>query len=112
MRTNDIVDIYVGFVDKKGGKYRPVLIIKLTEDTAWLLKITSKYLNKSEFIRKYYYPIFDWKEYGLDKASFVDTKSFLKVNLSNLHVKRIRGHFSLKDLRQLKMFIDKNNLDN
>ena len=46
MRTNDIVDIYVAYIDKPGGKNRPVLIIKLLNSKAWLLKITSKYKEK------------------------------------------------------------------
>ena len=50
MRTNDIVDIYVAYIDKPGGKNRPVLIIKLLNSKAWLLKITSKYKEKSENI--------------------------------------------------------------
>ena len=53
MRTNDIVDIYVAYIDKPGGKNRPVLIIKLLNSKAWLLKITSKYKEKSENIRKH-----------------------------------------------------------
>ena len=50
MRTNDIVDIYIAYIDKPGGKNRPVLIIKLLNSKAWLLKITSKYKEKSENI--------------------------------------------------------------
>ena len=52
MRTNDIVDVFVAYTDKTGGKSRPVLIIKLTDAKVWLLKITSKYTEKSENIGK------------------------------------------------------------
>lgn len=108
MKTNDIVDIFVAYTEKKGGKTRPVLVIKLTNERAWLLKITSQYLRKSEQIRKYYYPIFNWKEYGLTKESFIDTKSYLVTKLTDMKISKVRGHFSLKDLKGLKKFIDNN----
>ena len=61
MRTNDIVDIYVAYIDKPGGKNRPVLIIKLLNSKAWLLKITSKYKEKSENIRSITFPFLTGK---------------------------------------------------
>ena len=108
MRTNDIVDIYVAYIDKPGGKNRPVLIIKLLNSKAWLLKITSKYKEKSENIRKHYFPISDWKKYNLDKPSYIDTKNYLIVTISDLNIEKYRGHFSIADLRKLKDFIDEN----
>ena len=110
MRTNDIVDVFVAYTDKTGGKSRPVLIIKLTDRKAWLLKITSKYSKKSKNIRKYYYPIFDWRKYNLSKPSYTDTKEYLIANIVDLRIERYRGHFSLTDLQGLKNFIDKNNI--
>lgn len=108
MRTNDIIDIFVSYTESKSGKVRPVLIIQLTEKEAWILKITSKYKNKSKYIQKYYFPIFNWKKYGLDKASFIDTREYLILNLKDLNISKYRGHFTIEDLRALKKFIDKN----
>lgn len=83
MRTNDIVDVFVAYIIKTGGKSRLVLIIKLTDAKVWLLKITSKYTEKSENIRKYYYPIFDWEKYNFDKPSYIDTKEYLIANIND-----------------------------
>ena len=108
MRTSDIVDVFVAYNESHGDKSRPVLIIKLTNEQVWLLKITSKYTKKSKKIRKYYYPIFDWQKYNLDKPLYIDTKEYLVANIDDLEIEKFRGHFSLEDLRRLKKFIDKN----
>ena len=108
MRTNDIVDVFVAYIIKTGGKSRLVLIIKLTDAKVWLLKITSKYTEKSENIRKYYYPIFDWEKYNFDKPSYIDTKEYLIANINDLKITKARSYFSLTDLKRLKIFIDNN----
>lgn len=106
MKTNDIIDIFVAFSQKPGGKTKPVLVIKLAKNKAWLLKITSKYVNKSDQIRKFYYPIFNWCNYGLSKKSFIDTKNYLIADYDQIKLAKVRGHFSKEDLRSLKKFID------
>lgn len=105
MRNNDIIDIFVSFVDTDGGKARPVLIVKMTDDKVWILKITSKYSNKSPNIRKYYFPILNWRKYGLDKESYIDTKSYLIAKLKDLDIIKVRGHLSTKDVESLYEFI-------
>jgi hypothetical protein len=51
MRTNDLISLYISFVETKGGKSRPVLIRKVSELTIQAFKITSKYQNKSAYIK-------------------------------------------------------------
>ncbi len=61
MRTNDLVSLYVSFVETNGGKSRPVLIRRVSEQTVETFKITSQYENKSAYIKQQYYPIQDWQ---------------------------------------------------
>jgi hypothetical protein len=46
MRTNDLISLYVSFVETNGGKPRPVLIRKVSEQTVEAFRITNKYQNK------------------------------------------------------------------
>lgn len=39
MRTNDLVSLYVSFVETNGGKSRPVLIRRVSEQTVEAFKI-------------------------------------------------------------------------
>ena len=72
MRTNDLVSLYVSFVETNGGKSRPVLIRRVSEQTVEAFKITSQYEKKSAYIKQQYYPIQDWQSAGLKKPSWVD----------------------------------------
>mgnify|MGYP007008161349 FL=1 len=57
MRTNDLVSLYVSFVETNSGKSRPVLIRRVSEQTVEAFKITSQYEKKSAYIKQQYYPI-------------------------------------------------------
>lgn len=72
MRTNDLVSLYVSFVETNGGKSRPVLIRRVSEQTVEAFKITSQYEKRSAYIKQQYYPIQDWQSAGLKKPSWVD----------------------------------------
>lgn len=64
MRTNDLVSLYVSFVETNGGKSRPILIRRVSEQTVEAFKITSQYEKKSPYIKQQYYPIQDWQSAG------------------------------------------------
>ena len=72
-------DIYLAFVSwGVSGKRRPVLVFAKHDDgTSYVYPITTKYANKSVFIRQFYYRINDWISAGLDKPSFIDTIRWL-----------------------------------
>ena len=91
MRTNDLVSLYVSFVETNGGKSRPVLIRKVSEQTIEAFKITSKYQNKSAYIKQQYYPIKDWQAAGLKKPSWVDLGNIYRFPKAGLNFKEI-GH--------------------
>ncbi|MCR1879486.1 MazF family toxin-antitoxin system [Limosilactobacillus reuteri] len=63
-----------------------------------------KYKNKSERIKKNYFPLMDWKIEGLDKQSYVDVGDIIK--LSKEHVSfRLIGELSTHDIEALVEFI-------
>ena len=103
MRTNDLVSLYVSFVETNGGKSRPVLIRKVSEQTVEAFKITSKYQNKSAYIKQQYYPIKDWQAAGLRKPSWVDLGHLYRFPKVDLNYKEI-GHLSKLDQNKIADF--------
>ncbi|GAW73166.1 hypothetical protein C5L28_002368 [Lentilactobacillus parakefiri] len=103
MRTNDLISLYVSFVETNGGKSRPVLIRKVSEQTVEAFKITSKYRNKSAYIKQQYYPIKDWKAAGLKKPSWVDLGNLYRFPKAGLNFKEI-GHLSQIDQNKISDF--------
>lgn len=105
MKNNEIYTAYVSWPG--GGKRRPVLILKSSNDFAKVFKITTQYVDKSESIKKHYYKINDLKQAGLKKASYIDTIS--KINLPKSKVKfRYIGELSINDINGLAKFVNKN----
>ncbi|MFT9147145.1 MAG: hypothetical protein ABF460_08650 [Oenococcus sp.] len=103
MRTNDLISLYVSFVDTNGGKSRPVLIRQVSEQTVEAFKITSQYQYKSAYIKQQYYPIKDWQAAGLKKPSWVDLGNLYRFPKSSLNFKEI-GHLSQLDQHQMADF--------
>ncbi|MBW4802116.1 hypothetical protein Lcor42L_04985 [Loigolactobacillus coryniformis subsp. torquens] len=91
MRTNDLVSLYVSFVETNGGKSRPVLIRRVSEQTVEAFKITSQYEKKSAYIKQQYYPIQDWQSAGLKKPSWVDLGNIYRFPKAGSNFKEI-GH--------------------
>ncbi|KRM83437.1 hypothetical protein FD21_GL000249 [Liquorilactobacillus vini DSM 20605] len=103
MRTNDLISLYVSFVETNGGKPRPVLIRKVSEQTVEAFKITSKYQNKSAYIKQQYYPIKDWQAAGLKKPSWVDLGNLYRFPKAGLKFNKI-GHLSKLDQNKIADF--------
>ncbi|WP_181356996.1 hypothetical protein [Lactiplantibacillus plantarum] len=103
MRTNDLISLYVSFVETNGGKSRPVLIRKVSEQTVEAFKITSKYQNKSAYIKQQYYLIKDWQAAGLKKTSWVNLGNLYRFNKAGLSFKEI-GHLSKLDQTEIADF--------
>ena len=103
MRTNDLISLYVSFVETNGGKSRPVLIRKVSEQTVEAFKITSKYQNKSAYIKQQYYPIKDWQAAGLKKPSWVDLGNLYRFPKAGLNFKEI-GRLSKLDQNKIADF--------
>ena len=69
---------WISFRNKNGGKSRPVLV-HFSNQYVNIWKITSKYLNKSKYIKQQYFPIFKWHPYGLNKTSYVDIRNKIRL---------------------------------
>ena len=104
IKSNDVVSIFVTFVDSNKGKTRPALVVKTDETTLTILRITSKYENKSNTIKKQYYPIKEWQQAGLYKPSYIDVGSTIKIN-KDLQKKLYKiGTLTITDIKGLNQF--------
>ncbi|MDR3241708.1 MAG: toxin-antitoxin system, toxin component, MazF family protein [Lactobacillaceae bacterium] len=72
MKSNDVVSVYIAYSDIHGGKRRPVLVVKLDEKYIYVLRITTKFANKSPQIQANYFKIDNWREAGLNQLSYID----------------------------------------
>lgn len=104
MKINEVYTAYMSW--GKQGKRRPVLILKNKTDSVVVFKITTKYNNKSDYIKSKYYKISDLKVTGLSKQSYIDTMSKYELRLDMTKFKRI-GQLSTEDIWGLKQFISK-----
>lgn len=103
MKINEIYTAYVAW--QNGGKRRPILIIETEENNFSFLKVTSKYKNKSEKIKKLYYPLQDWRDEGLKKQSYIDTGALLSISRSEVSLNYV-GRLTRKDKSGLTRFIE------
>ena len=101
-------ELYITYISwGSDGKYRPVLVFALKDETAFVYSVTSQYESKSEAIRARYFKINDWVHAGLDKQSYVDTKSYFPVPVSALKNKAPIGELSKEDKLRLLDFLTK-----
>jgi len=105
MKKNEIITVYIAYTLGKGGKRRPVLVAKLLGDSVFLYRITSKFQNKSNAIKAFYYPIVDWEKAGLRVQSYVDTGSLVEVSKDQLGLISQVGLLSGLDIEGLRMFL-------
>lgn len=107
IKSNDIVSIYVGFVEGKGGKVRPVLAIEHKNNLLTFYRLTTQYKNKSSYIKEQYYQIKDWQQSGLKKPSYVDVGKTITIDSSSLKDYKRIGQLSLRDANNLSEFANK-----
>lgn len=100
----------MSFTDSTTGKLRPLYVIKTTDDKVLVYKITSKYQNKPEHIKRKYFPISEWQEAGLDKPPYIDLYSGSRWLVRD-QLMPIIGHLTEDDVLRLKTFIAQSSLD-
>lgn len=114
MATGNIYRIFVAFSDGKKddgcageGKVRySVEIGQISLGIVLLDSITSQYQNKSDFIKRQYYPIKDWLQAGLSKPSYIDIKSTRQYSFAEiLKHGTYTGQLTLRDVQDLAEFI-------
>jgi hypothetical protein len=72
----------VPYDDQNMTKYRPALIvIPKINDSAYtgVLKFTSKYNEKSNQIKEFYYPIEEWQRAGLKQPYYIDIHHVYRI---------------------------------
>lgn len=116
MAVGDIYRIFVRFgLDTLEGKERyAVEIGKAHFNIVLLDSITTQYKDKSDFIKLQYYPIRDWRQAGLQKASYIDIRSTMSFDfLEILKGGKYIGQLSHADVMELAQFIQsyKNRLE-
>ena len=99
-------EIYLAYVSWNGdGKTRPVLIISTSNDKNSVYSITTQYESKSKAIQAKYYKINDWQQAGLERQSYIDTETLIRLPLSAFINKKLIGTLTEKDRLSLVKFI-------
>lgn len=105
---NSPMEIYLAeipYEDRNQVKYRPALVVSVGRDDVTVFKITSKYRSKSERIKKYYYPIQEWQQAGLNRQSYVDTHRTFTLPQRIVFKKPPLGKLTISDTINLFEFI-------
>ncbi|HEL0663261.1 hypothetical protein KUF89_01885 [Streptococcus equi subsp. zooepidemicus] len=94
----------IEYSDGTGSKGRPAMVIRFDNEVIKVLKITSKFQTKSDYIQKEYFEIIDWFKAGLKRPSWIDTVRYYEID-NNQHKFDIIGHLSERDKERFKLFI-------
>jgi len=100
--------LYIAYVSWGGeGKPRPVLIMSVRGENAFVYSITTQYENKSPAVQAHYFKIARWAKAGLEKQSYVDTTVRFSIPLEKLKDKLFIGKLSSSDKENLSRFLAK-----
>lgn len=104
------IDIYsvlvtrIEYSDKSGSKIRPAVVVKFNDEVIRTFRITSKYENKSDYIKSQYLEIIDWFKAGLRRPSWIDMVQLYDIDNDGFNIKVI-GKLSGRDINRLKEYI-------
>ncbi|MGN1407237.1 type II toxin-antitoxin system PemK/MazF family toxin [Lactobacillus sp.] len=102
--SRNIATAYVRFVQIAGGKRRPIFIVSETDREITFYNITTKYVNKSDYIKKWYFEIKDYESTGLKKHSWIDTYNRYSLIKKSTRIDYI-GKLSDEDTSRLRQFL-------
>ncbi|MDF7668230.1 type II toxin-antitoxin system PemK/MazF family toxin [Lactobacillus sp. ESL0703] len=105
MQPMELYIANVPFDEHIGSKVRPALVLVVKQKYVTVFKITSQYENKSNKIKKLYYPIKLWQEAGLKKQSYVDIHKNYEITREAVFSRRPIGKLSSIDIIGLSKFI-------
>lgn len=105
MKPMDIYIANVPFSNGTDSKKRPALIVKVKHDKVNIFKITSKYKDKSDWVKRFYYPIENWKRSGLRKQSYVDIHRTYSISKKYVDMQNCIGTLTDYDRLHLANFI-------
>lgn len=102
--VGSVVDIEYPFEDSEKSKYRPTVIIEVSEDQITVVSLKISSVEKYENVEKYPYAveIMDTASAGLTKRSWVLTNKVLSVGTNNKLV--LRGHLSESDYKKVELY--------
>jgi len=99
-------DIFITSISwASGSKSRPILIVQINGNTISAYPITTQYENKSKAIQALYFKINDWSQAGLDKQSYIDTGTLLRLPLIVISKKQPIGKLTEADKQRLLVFL-------
>lgn len=101
MKPFDIVSAKIYFEDSKQFKYRPVLCIAIKGNDVVVRKMTGS-PKRDNYPGEY--PLKDWKQEGLNKATVVRMSKHVTIPTS--YVKGIIGHLSKRDELEIRALIN------
>lgn len=102
------MDLYIAnipFDDVSKSKLRPALVVDVYGEYVLVFKITSKYVSKSNTVRKFYYPIKYWKEAGLLKKFYVDIHKNYRITRDIVFNRPPIGRLKITDINDLFLFV-------
>lgn len=88
-------------------KERPAFIYYVNGNYALVLKITTKFKNKSEYMKRFYYKMIDWKKSGLKEQSYIDTFDNYLIDLTKTNVE-YKGKLTKREKINFIKFIKEN----
>jgi len=101
-------DIFITCISwGSGSKNRPVLVLLINNDSIFVYPITTQYENKSEAVRIRYFKINDFIQAGLDRQSYINTGTLIKLPLSVIDNKKPIGRLTAADKQRLLEFLHK-----
>lgn len=105
MEPMDVCIANVPFDGSDKLKVRPALVVKIKDNYVSVFKITSQYENKSEKIKRAYYPIKNWEIAGLNRISYVDTLQTYDIDKATILKNRPIGKLTKTDVLGLYQFL-------
>ena len=105
IKEYEIIIAKIPFQEREQGKWRPAFVLKFEDEVVKVLKITTKFQNKSDYIKQFYFEIRDWLEAGLHEPSWIDTVRAIPIEIEGLKV-RFVGYLSKEDEQRLLHFIE------
>ena len=102
-------DIYITCVSwGSGSKNRPILVFLFNDTNVLVYPITTRFANKSKEIQKQYFKINEWSKASLERLSYIDTGTLIKLPLTAISGREPIGRLTTADKQRLLDFLLKN----
>lgn len=96
----------IDYADGSGSKIRPAVVVRFNNEVIRTYRLTTKYENKSDYIKSQYLEVIDWAKANLKRRSWIDTIQYYDVEDKGFNIKII-GKLSDRDIERLKDYLRK-----